>query len=99
MKKVDEKSLWLIGKEINISNKWMEIRYCVMEDVVTQMFTQHPSLKTILLETPNLQIVSASSYESYFNCGVNRYVIRWLKEDQIPGGNYYGKILQRLKAK
>ena len=99
MKKVDEKTLWMIDKQINISNKWMEIRYSVMEDIVNQMFDHYPRLKNTLLETPNLQIVSASPYESYFNCGVNKYVIRWLKEEQLPGGNYYGKILQRIKER
>lgn len=95
----EEKSLWTIEKEIGPSNKWLELRYSVMEDIITNMINQIPRLKSALMTLPNLPIISAGVYECYFNCGVNKYVVRWLREGQIPGSNYYGKILSHIKER
>lgn len=68
-----------------------------MKDIVFHRLSANVKMQKTLIDTGELEIYSGSACESYFNCGVNKDVLRWIKTEQIPGSNYYGKILMDIR--
>jgi len=94
-----EYELWSLEREIKNDIKWHSIKYLIMKDIVSVRLTENASMQNELSSSGELAIYSASACESYFNCGVNKDVLRWINTHQIPGSNYYGKILMEIRSK
>ncbi|KAJ7614087.1 hypothetical protein FB45DRAFT_937912 [Roridomyces roridus] len=67
---------------------WKNINVEVMDLVLWQKFTQHPSLKQELLATGDAELVENSDKDSFWGIGANK-----------QGQNELGKALERVRAK
>lgn len=80
------------AKELGSSRKykiipnWDEERIDVMKKCVKEKFTQHESLKKVLLSTGNKVLVEDSPSDTFWGCGKNR-----------NGQNMLGKILMEVR--
>ena len=70
-----------------------------MKDIVSVRLSENACMQKELSSSGELAIYSASACGSYFNCGVNKDVLRWIHTHQIPGSNYYGTILMEIRSK
>jgi len=77
-----------IGRDRNntIRDDWESIKLDVMREVVHAKFTQHASLKKLLLSTGNEDIVEASPYDSF-----------WGEGSDGSGTNHLGKVLMEVR--
>jgi len=94
-----EYELWSLEREIKNNTKWDSIKYLIMKDIVSERISGNECMQKELRDTGEQGIYSASACESYFNCGLNKNVLRWINTQQIPGSNYYGKILMCIRSK
>lgn len=80
----------IIGRDRNnkIRDDWESIKLDVMKEVVYAKFTQHDSLKKLLLSTGSSDIVEASLYDTF-----------WGEGEDGSGNNYLGKILMEVRKK
>lgn len=65
---------------------WDARRNAVMETAVRSKFTQHESLRTLLLSTGTDRLIEDSPHDYYWGCGRNR-----------TGKNMLGNILMKVR--
>lgn len=82
------KEVFNFGKDKNneLREDWELIKDCVMERAVFEKFRQNPSIKKILLETDDREIIEASPYDSYWGEGKDGY-----------GKNMLGIMLMKVR--
>lgn len=77
-----------IGKELTIRPDWETVKISIMESLVRQKFSRHPTLKQLLLATANQEIQEGNSWNDTF-WGVSL--------STGEGRNELGKILMRIR--
>lgn len=77
-----------IGKELTIRPDWETVKISIMESLVRQKFSRHPTLKQLLLATANQEIQEGNSWNDTF-WGV------FLSTGE--GRNELGKILMHIR--
>ncbi|KAJ3557060.1 hypothetical protein NM688_g1677 [Phlebia brevispora] len=67
---------------------WFDVNLDIMDTILEAKFTQHPSLRVLLLSTGDREIVEASPVDSFWGTG-----------EDGQGRNELGKALTRLREK
>lgn len=77
-----------IGRDRNnpMRRDWDDIKVNVMYDVVKAKFTQHESLKEVLLSTGDAVLIEDSPTDYFWGCGSDG-----------TGKNMLGKVLMRIR--
>lgn len=78
-----------VGRQLNpIREDWDYVKIKVMEEALFHKFTQHESLKELLLSTGDSILIEDSPYDSFWGCGKHG-----------DGRNELGKALMKLREK
>lgn len=75
-----------LGKLVSIRSSWEYDKLAVMRSLVGQKFRKHPSLRRMLLETGNEELIEINTWGDRF-WGVSKG----------EGENHLGKILMRVR--
>lgn len=73
-------------KHLKIRDDWDQVRDSIMKSALQAKFTQDQTLKTLLLETGDSEIIEASPRDSYWGYGPNK-----------NGLNKLGKLLMEIR--
>lgn len=80
------------GREkIVVRGDWHTVKLGVMEDLVRQKFTKHPTLKGLLLATGDEDIIEVNSWGDYY-WGVAK------THAGLVGDNHLGKIIMKVRG-
>ena len=75
-----------LGNRVKIRSDWNDIRLKIMEDLVRKKFTDHPSLKEILLSTGNAELIEGNYwYDDFWGVFKGK------------GENHLGRILMKIR--
>lgn len=78
------------GKQVVVRHDWPEVKQEIMEDLVTQKFTNHEDLKQKLLATGNAELIEGNTWR-------DRYWGMTLENGVWVGHNFLGKILMKVR--
>lgn len=76
-------------KHLKIREDWDQVRDSIMKKALQAKFTQDQTLKTLLLETGDSEIIEASPRDSYCGWGPRR--------EKQNGLNKLGKLLMEIR--
>jgi len=76
------------GRNIRPRSDWNEVKFGVMRKVIWAKFTQHESLKQLLLSTGEEELIEDSPIDRVWGCGKDG-----------TGANWLGKILMETREK
>jgi hypothetical protein len=78
--------------KFTLRSDWEGVKYGIMHDIVKAKFEQNPSLKALLLETNDIELVEGNTWHDncWGNCSCPRCT-------SIEGQNWLGKILMEVR--
>ena len=85
---IDPDSAKLLGRYVEIRDRWDENRVFVMRDVLRAKFDQHPELAQMLIDTGDKELVEGNDWHDNFFGDCRCPACR-----ATPGTNYLGRLL------
>jgi ribA/ribD-fused uncharacterized protein len=98
MKAASAKAAKAYLKKLNKNETWESKKDQVMRDAIRAKFTQHPDLRTKLLETGKRPIGFADAREIYWGIGTSMDTDKAKSASKWRGLNKLGKIIEELRA-
>ena len=89
--------LKLFHHEFSASSQWDEVKFCVVKDIVRHRLADDPEARTLLRESAPYALVYPGVWDSEWCAGEEWGVIRWIKEKDVPGKNYLGRIYSAIR--
>jgi len=99
MKAASAKAAKAYLKKLNKNEAWESKKDQVMRDAVRAKFTQHPELRTKLLDTGKRPIGFADAREIYWGIGTSMDTDKAKTASKWRGLNKLGKILEELRSR
>lgn len=83
-----------IGRAAALVGNWNQLRFAVMEEIVTAKFTHNPDLAAELIDTAGAVLVEGNTWhdQTWGNCTCDEH-------RDIPGGNALGAILMTVRMR
>jgi len=99
MKAASAKAAKAYLKKLNKNEAWESKKDQVMRDAIRAKFTQHPDLRTKLLDTGKRPIGFADAREIYWGIGTSMDTDKAKTASKWRGLNKLGKILEELRSR
>lgn len=84
-------------KAIRENYKWLEYRDIVLEKILLSKFETNSDFKTVLQGTKLKKLILINSSDAYLGCGLDSSLAKVFNEDEFPGCNVLGVMLQKLR--
>ena len=76
---------------------WESVKYFRVKDIALHRVRQIPKVRQSLEATAPKRLVNAEKNDSEWGAGEEWRVIRWIKENDVPGRNYLGLAYEEIR--